>query len=269
MAVQPVRVFFSYAQRDAPFRDELETHLSLLRRNGLIASWDDRQILAGESWEEASSQQVEEAELFLLLVSSSFLASEYIHSGELRTALTRHAKGLARVVPILVRPVDLSGSEIAKLQALPRNGKPVSTWANQDEAWLEVVQGIRAVVQSLRDPGAGSRSAASTSPRAAAQKNPVVAGVAGERSPDPSRERVPTVASLRQALNEAIRDSASFDAFCLDHFSQIAFRFTSGMERTLRTNLLLQVGDRQEILAALRKDFSEFKYDEIIRYESS
>ncbi len=41
------RVFFSYSHKDEDLRNELETHLAMLRREGKISAWHDRRITAG------------------------------------------------------------------------------------------------------------------------------------------------------------------------------------------------------------------------------
>src|SRR2546429_4522349 len=139
-----LRLFFSYAHEDERFRNELEKHLVLLRRQGLITMWHDRQIISGTDWSQDIDQNLIEASIILLLISSDFLASDYIFSVELQQALKRHVAGDARVIPIILRPVDWKTlSPLAKLQALPRDAKPVTQWSNRDGAFVDIVQGIR------------------------------------------------------------------------------------------------------------------------------
>ena len=69
------RIFFSYSHKDEALRDQLEVHLAMLKRQGLIESWHDRRIDAGDVLDESISAHLEEAEIILLLVSSDFLAS--------------------------------------------------------------------------------------------------------------------------------------------------------------------------------------------------
>jgi hypothetical protein len=147
---QAIRVFYSYSHKDEPFREELETHLSLLKRQGVIEAWHDRKITAGQEWANAIDQNLEAAHIILLLVSADFLASDYCYDVEMKAALKRHNDGEACVVPIITRPVDWSGALFGKLQALPKDAKPVTTWPNRDEAWLNVAQGIRRAVEELR-----------------------------------------------------------------------------------------------------------------------
>ena len=146
----PVKLFYSYARADEKLRETLETHLAVLKRQNLIEAWRDRQIEAGQEWDETIKRQLAEAELVLLLVSPDFMASAYIWEKELAPALERLEQGKAVVVPIIVRPTDLKNIEFMKLQALPRDGKPVVTWASQDEAWVNVAKGLRQVVERIQ-----------------------------------------------------------------------------------------------------------------------
>jgi hypothetical protein len=84
--------------------------------------------------------------VILLLVSKSFLASEYCYSKEMTRAMERHANGEARVIPIILKPCDWTGTPFAKLQALPANAKPISTWSDADEAYMDVVTKLRRVL---------------------------------------------------------------------------------------------------------------------------
>ena len=63
--------------------------------------------------------------------------------------MKRHAAGDARVIPIVLRPVDWERSDLGGLQALPTNAKPVTTWKNRDQAFRDVARGIRAAVARL------------------------------------------------------------------------------------------------------------------------
>jgi DNA polymerase III delta prime subunit len=145
----PLSVFISYAHEDEPLRQQLEAHLSLLRRQGLIADWQDRQILAGEEWAHDIDEHLETASLILLLISPDFLASEYCYGIEMRQALERHENGEAQVIPIIVRPVDWEGAPFAYLQCLPRDARAVTEWDNRDAAFRDITRGIRTAIDQL------------------------------------------------------------------------------------------------------------------------
>jgi tetratricopeptide (TPR) repeat protein len=148
-AVTPVEIFCAYAHADEPWLRKLETHLSLLKRQGLISLWHDRRIIPGTDWAHAIDRRLESASVILLLVSADFLASDYCYSVEMKRALERQEAGEARVVPILVRPVDWTDAPFAHLQALPTDAKPIASWRNKDTAMADVVAGIRRVIEDV------------------------------------------------------------------------------------------------------------------------
>jgi len=144
-----IQIFYSYSHKDEALRDQLEKHLSILRRGGLIQAWHDRRIGVGREWEKEISEHLDTAQIILLLISADFLASEYCYGLELQRAMQRHEAGEALVIPIILRPVDWKGAPFSKLQALPTNAKPVTTWSNRDKAFLDIARGIRAAVEGL------------------------------------------------------------------------------------------------------------------------
>ena len=144
-----VEVFFSYAHRDEGLRDELAKHLSILKRQGVIAAWHDRDIDAGREWGKEIDQHLNSAQIILLLISPDFMASDYCYDIELKRAMGRHEAGEARVIPIILRPVDWSGASFGKLQALPKNAQPVTDWDNRDRAFMDAARGIHAAVKEF------------------------------------------------------------------------------------------------------------------------
>lgn len=151
----PLEVFYSYAHEDEKLRDEVEKNLTLLQRNGLIVGWSDRRIGAGDIWKDEIDAHVHSAQIILLLISADFLASDYCWGEEMKVALERHKRREAIVIPIILRPVDWADAPFARLQALPRDAKPVTTWSNQDEAFADVARSIREIVQRFRPPTSG------------------------------------------------------------------------------------------------------------------
>jgi len=149
MPDRPVKLFYSYSHKDEDLRDRLEVHLAALKRNNIISEWHDRRIMPGSEWAGEIATQLDAADIILLLVSPDFLASEYCCDREVRRAMKRHEAGKARVVPVILRPVHWDDMPFSKLQALPRDGKPVTTWSNTDEAFESVAKGIRSIVTRL------------------------------------------------------------------------------------------------------------------------
>jgi hypothetical protein len=151
-----MEVFFSYAHEDEALRDKLAKHLKLLERQGVIKAWHDRDITAGEEWKKAIDNHLESANIILLLVSSDFLASDYCYDIELKRALERHESNESRVIPVILRSVDWQRSPFGKLVALPKDGKAITSWQNEDEAFTDVVQGLRRVIDNLQGNTADS-----------------------------------------------------------------------------------------------------------------
>jgi hypothetical protein len=138
-------VFLSYSRKDKVFKDELNNHLSQLRRNKKIKSWNDYEILPGQEWETEILKNLNNADIILLLISSDFLASDYC-TKEMLLALERHKKGTSVVVPIILRACDWLDTEFAILNALPVGGQPIKLWDDQDRAFLDVVLGIKRLI---------------------------------------------------------------------------------------------------------------------------
>jgi tetratricopeptide (TPR) repeat protein len=164
-----VKVFYSYSHEDEELRDKLEKHLALLRRSGVIQSWHDRSIGAGSEWKGQINEHLDAADIILLLISSSFLASNYCYDKELKRAMERYEAGEARVIPVILRPCDnWINASFGELQALPKGGRAITSWPNIDEAFTDVAEGIRLVAEEIvaklraegaRGNGAGGRAA--------------------------------------------------------------------------------------------------------------
>ena len=155
----PISVFYSYSHKDKAYRDKLKTHLSLMRRQGLISEWHDQDIIPGQEWDDEINKHLKTADVILLLVSSDFLDSEYCSTLEMELAIQRYEAGEAYIIPIILRPCDWMHPPLNRFQALPYRAKPVVRWTPQDEAFNDIAQGIRKVVNNLRKrKGAGKVS---------------------------------------------------------------------------------------------------------------
>lgn len=145
----PIQVFYSYAHEDEILRDKLEKHLKLLEREKSIKSWHDRRITAGSEWKGQIDENLENADIILLLVSADFMASDYCYDIEMTRAMEKHELKEACVIPIILREVDWTNAPFSKLQALPTDARPVTSrfWHDEDEAFKDITIGIRNSVQ--------------------------------------------------------------------------------------------------------------------------
>lgn len=147
----PIKVFISYSHRDEEYKDELNKHLKPYETKGTIEIWDDRDILPSQDWHDEINKRLKAAHVILYLVSPDFMASDYINNFELSKVMDRNEKGEQALVPIIIRPSNLSMLNIAKFQATPKNAKAISTWANQDEAWIDVITSLDKLFTALKD----------------------------------------------------------------------------------------------------------------------
>jgi hypothetical protein len=156
LETQPVDVFISYSHKDKCLCEELRTHLSMLRRQGLIRDWYDRGILAGDDWARAIDERLNTAGMILLLISANFIASDYCYEIEAKAALQRRESAQVVVVPILLRGADWKHPPLGSLEPLPKDFTPIEDRSPRSAAFTEVVSGIRELIESVRQRAAGT-----------------------------------------------------------------------------------------------------------------
>lgn len=230
-----VRLFFSYSHKDEALRDELEKHLSSLKHQGIIATWHDRRIDAGEEWATQIDDQLRDADIILLLVSADFIASRYCYDMEMNEALRRHTAGESRVIPVILRPCDWHDLPFGKLQAATRDGRAVVKFPSLDDGFLEVVQAIKATVKSMPD-----NTAKALPPLVSEQHATTKAELTayGPRSSD---------LGVRQSFTDHDRDT-----FMIDSFEYIAAYFDNSLAELATRNPHLKTQFR-------RRDASGFE----------
>ena len=153
-----LNVFISYAHEDKELKDELCIHLRTFertssKRSWTIHLWDDRKIIPGTDWDTEIHANLDNAQVILLLISSDFIASDYCYGVEVARAMELHGRGIARVVPIILRETRWEDQEFSKLLVLPDGPVPVtaSAWARphgsnrNDAAFTNIAQGLQKV----------------------------------------------------------------------------------------------------------------------------
>jgi hypothetical protein len=155
-------VFFSYSHHDKHMRDELEIHLAILKRQGVIETWHDRRIDAGSEFDHIIDSNLANSNIILLLVSPHFLASDYCYEKEIKKAMKMHNEGKARIIPIILEYCDWQNTPLKKLLAIPEDGKPISEYPNINKAFNEITQEIRKVAESFNGMKASNTSSISS-----------------------------------------------------------------------------------------------------------
>ncbi|RYE13004.1 MAG: toll/interleukin-1 receptor domain-containing protein [Rickettsiales bacterium] len=146
-----VKLFFSYSHKDEELRNELDKHLSILKRQGIISAWHDRCIIGGSELSTEISNNLKTSNIILLLISSDFLASDYCYDNEMKFAMEMHESGAATVLPVILRPCDWHETPFGKLLATPKDGKSIIKFPILDEAFLEVTNEIKRIAKNAPD----------------------------------------------------------------------------------------------------------------------
>lgn len=214
-------VFFSYCHADEVLRDQLEKQLSMLKRQGVIETWHDRRIGAGQEIDAAIDNHINIDEIILLLVSPDFIASDYCYNIEMNRAMERHAAKEAIVIPVILRACDWHHAPFGKLLATPEDGKPVTLWPDRDVAFLQVAQAVRKAAEQCRqdvhNPSSQKARAAPDTPQPTW----------------PSVTTGPRSSNLRVAKSFTQRDK---DQFLLDTFEYIARFFENSLQELQTRN---------------------------------
>jgi hypothetical protein len=149
-ADKTIKLFISYSHADENHKIRLEKHLKAISRTLPLVAWSDRSLFSGEAVDEQIFQQLDTADIVLLLVSPDFINSDYCFTKEMERALQRYANAGNVVIPVIVRhTASWRDHDIGQIVALPKDGKPLAKWEDADEFWGSVEDGIREQVKKL------------------------------------------------------------------------------------------------------------------------
>jgi hypothetical protein len=144
----PTNAFISYSHADEKYLERLHKHLAMLQRDGSLDAWSDHKILPGEKFNEKINSSLENSGIFLALLSPDYLASAYCYELEFKQALRMAKAGKIRIIPIILEPCEWKASPFGEIMALPKDGRAISEWTNQNNAFLDVVSGLRRVLEA-------------------------------------------------------------------------------------------------------------------------
>ena len=146
---KPLKLFVSYSHVDEPLKVELVKHLTPLKHLELIDVWHDRKIPAGGDWDHMISSNLRSADVILLLISIDFINSEYCYDIELEAAIERHENKSAVIIPIILRNCMWQHAPFSKIQAIPKDGRPVCGYQSHDVAFTEIAIAIKATAEDI------------------------------------------------------------------------------------------------------------------------
>ncbi len=252
-----VKIFFSYVAKDGELRDDLATHLAILKRQGKIDTWYDGDVDAG--WEQVAETNAElnAADIILLLVSPRFMASDQSYL-EMQQAVERHQNNQAVVIPIILRPtMGWEKAPFGKLQALPRRGKPVTSWPDRDEAMFHIAEEIRRVVEKLMVTPKATPSQPSFASSTAVSSPVLSQASAAEYN----------TATIRRLLKAAFTDE-DFTIFCFDNFGEVHDQFSAGMSFTQKTQRLIEYCEKKLLFDELLRLIEEENRAQYQRFQA-
>jgi hypothetical protein len=146
----PLKAFISYSHADEKHKNDLAKFLVMLKRNGVLESWDDRQLLAGDKLDVEIERKLLEADLIILLVSQDFISSYYCYEIELQKAFEKANNDSGRIVAIIVDHCTWAETPMKDFVLLPQDAKPVVGFNNPNEAWLAVSKAIGEVCKDVK-----------------------------------------------------------------------------------------------------------------------
>ncbi|HMK26506.1 MAG TPA: leucine-rich repeat protein [Chitinophagaceae bacterium] len=152
------KIFISYSQKDKRltlkngtvinFKEELETHLKALSNLALAENWSDSDLMAGEGWDEKIKEQLADADIILFLVSANLIATKYVLEEEIPLAKYYNRKKHTVIIPVILNHCDWQSVPLfAESNVVPHKGNPVATYDNRDEAYNEIVNKIKEILE--------------------------------------------------------------------------------------------------------------------------
>ncbi len=166
-----MKTFISYSHKDEPYLEKLIVHLAQLKREQLIESWSDQEIHAGAALANTINESLQTSDLFIALLTPDYIASNYCYEKEFENAMAMERNNTLKIVPVIVRPCEWLNTPFKNFKALPKDGKAITLWQNEDTAFLDVTTQLRNLlsnkieakhlaadaIQSLPNSGMSSR----------------------------------------------------------------------------------------------------------------
>jgi hypothetical protein len=149
-SADPFEIFFSYVKEDEKLVKRLRDQLAILKQRQLITDWHAGNIVLGQDLATEAMKHLYAAQIILLMVSPSFLASQQ-HAREVQRAMERSNRGEAVVIPILLRPTARwQEAPFGKMVVIPREQRAITEWRNLDRAFAIAAEEIAEIVEQIK-----------------------------------------------------------------------------------------------------------------------
>jgi hypothetical protein len=151
---QTIKIFLISSEKDNALKRELVIHLTALLHANEISLTGEREVHPDRDWTKIVNSDLSSVDIILLLLSPDLLSSGYCFGAEMGQVLERNDAGRVRLIPIMLRWTDLTGTSLSKFQLLPGKEadawKPVIAWSDRDEVWQKIVTALRNVIAEIR-----------------------------------------------------------------------------------------------------------------------
>ena len=165
---KPEQCFLSYSHTDHAAFDRLRVHLTAMARLHGLRLWHDRRIGAGDYWNHRIQTEIERSQIFVLLTTADFFASDYIFLHEWPAIHARHTGNGALVLPVIYRPCGWRGFFGNYIQVVPTTDdgrlRPVADWPKPENGFARAAEAITSAVEDWFGIKGASPYAASGAP---------------------------------------------------------------------------------------------------------
>lgn len=143
-----LNIFISYSHADKKWLDRLQIHLKALKRFlSDVEYWDDTKIKGGDKWKQEIEQAIAKAKVAILLVSTNYLASDFVATDEIPPLLKKAEEEGTRILPLIVSPCAFTLSDLHEFQAINDPNKTLADIASDEAAvervYLDLIENIQ------------------------------------------------------------------------------------------------------------------------------
>ena len=145
------KIFVSYSHKDAKWLELFRTHMKVLENEGAAVDlWDDTKIKAGMKCREEIEKALKETKVAVLLVSTEFLASDFVNKYELPRLLKAAEDEGATIISLILKPCRfMEHKGLSQFQAINDPERPLikMSGVNRDSLLVTLVGRIEELIK--------------------------------------------------------------------------------------------------------------------------
>lgn len=144
-----LKAFISYSHKDMGEKRILLEHFTSINKLFNIEVWHDGRIDAGGEIASEVLNELETSNIVLLLISSSFINSDFCYNIELKKSIERSKRKNCIVIPIILKKTSLNEAmPFYSLKSLPTDRKPISSFRPKNDGYVDVIDGITSMLKN-------------------------------------------------------------------------------------------------------------------------